>query len=174
MKSIKDYNFKTDIDVGEKGEKIISDFLISHNFKLISDNKDNKYDLKMLTHNNVPTTIEIKTDFYCYPERTITLENNVEKTIKARDSGNMFIEKECRGKLSGISVTKSKWFVIYYPYLQKAWFIRTNSLKKLIDDNNFHVATGGDPGSNTKGYLIKRSFFKKHFKVENIDKIWVD
>jgi len=174
MKSIKDYNFKTGIDVGEKGEKVISDFLISHGCKFLNDNKDNKYDLKMLTHNNIPTTIEIKTDFYCYPERTITLENNVEKTIKARDSGNMFIEKECRGKLSGISVTKSKWFVIYYPYLQKAWFIRTNSLKKLIDDNNFYVATGGDPGSNTKGYLIKRSFFKKHFKVKNIDKIWVD
>jgi hypothetical protein len=86
----------------------------------------------------------------------------------------MFIEKECRGKLSGISVTKSKWFVIYYPYLQKAWFIRTNSLKKLIDDNNFYVATGGDPGSNTKGYLIKRNYFQKHFKVKNIDKIWVD
>ena len=174
MKTINDYNFKTDINVGEKGEKIISDFLVDHGFKLISDNKDNKYDLKMLTHNNVPTTLEIKTDIYCYPERTITLENNLTKTIEARDRGNMFIEKECRGKLSGISVTESKWYVTYFPYLQEAWFIRTSDLKNLIDNNYFYVATGGDPGSNTKGYLIKRNFFKKHFKVKNIDKIWVD
>ena len=61
MKSIEDYNFNTDIDVGERGEKVISDFLVSHNCKFLNDNKDNKYDLKMLTHKNIPTTIEINT-----------------------------------------------------------------------------------------------------------------
>tara|TARA_R100001015_G_C4634558_1_gene201278 strand:- start:1504 stop:2028 length:525 start_codon:yes stop_codon:yes gene_type:complete len=174
MKSVEDYNFNTDINVGEKGESIISNFLISHGCKFINDNKDNKYDLKMLTHNNIPTTIEIKTDVYCYPERTVISENNTEEIIKARDTGNMFIEKECRGKLSGISVSKSRWFVMYYPYFKQAWFIRTGDLRNLIESNNFYVATGGDPGSNTKGYLIKRNFFKKHFKVKTIDEEWED
>ena len=43
------YNFNTDIKEGEKGERIIINFLENHGFKLINDNKDNKYDVKILT-----------------------------------------------------------------------------------------------------------------------------
>lgn len=157
MKNKSDYNFKTDIKEGEKGELIITEFLEEKDFKLLRDNKDNQYDLKMLNHLGKETTFEIKTDFYCSPKR---------------DTGNMFIEIESRGKLSGISVSKANWFVTYYPHFKEAWFIKSNSLRNLIEQNNFRMVTGGDPGSNTKGYLIRRSTFKENFNVQDINYEW--
>ena len=69
MKTVGDYNFKDDVKDGEKGETIIADFLITKGYKLISDNKDNKFDLRMLEPDGRETTIEIKTDVLCTPER---------------------------------------------------------------------------------------------------------
>lgn len=172
MKSKEDYNFNTDIKDGEKGEAIIIDFLKTHGFKLKNDNKDNKYDLKMLNNKGIETTFEIKTDIYCYPE-TLREINGRTIRLSANDTGNMFIEKECRGKLSGISVTKAKWFVTYYPHLHQAWFIKTDKLKKLIEENNFYITeNSGDIGSNTKGYLINREKYKKYFKIQKINTKW--
>jgi len=171
MKTVDDYNFIDDIKDGEKGETIIVSHLEGYGYKLINDNKNNKYDLKMLTDKDVETTLEIKTDVFCYPERTV-IKEGVKTIIKKRDTGNMFIEKESRGKLSGISVTEASWFVMYFPYFQEAWFIRVPKLRELINNNNFYVATGGDPGSNTKGYLIRRNQFKEHFKVQKIETEW--
>jgi len=166
------YNFNTDIKEGEKGERIIINFLENHGFKLINDNKDNKYDVKMLNNDGLETTFEIKTDVFCYPERIKEI-GKLKIHISAHDTGNMFIEKECRGKLSGISVTKSKWFVMYYPYLNQAWFIKTKDLKNLIENNQFYITEkSGDIGSNTKGYLINREKFKNYFKIQKIDTIW--
>jgi hypothetical protein len=151
------YNFRDDIKDGEKGEAIIAEFLKGHKYELLNDNKDNRYDLKMLNHLGNETTFEIKTDVYCSNER---------------DTGNMFVEKESRGKLSGISVSQANWFIMYYPHFKEAWFIRSSELRDLIERSDFYVATGGDKGSNTKGYLIKRELFKNHFKVQTIDFDW--
>lgn len=171
MKRVEDYNFRTDIKDGERGESIISDFLEGYGYKHLSDNKDYRYDLRMLTDKNVETTFEVKTDVFCYPERTV-IKEGVEKIIPRRDTGNMFIEKESRGKLSGISVTQASWFVMYFPYFKEAWFIRVGDLRELIEENDFRVVTGGDPGSNTKGYLINRRNFRQHFKVQTIKEEW--
>jgi hypothetical protein len=168
------YNFNTDIKDGEKGEAIIIDFLTNYGFKLINDNKDNKYDLKMLTNKGSETTFEVKTDVYCYPERYKQV-GNMTIHISASDTGNMFVEKECRGKASGIAVTKAKYFVMYYPYLHEVWFIKTEKLRKLIEENDFHITeNSGDIGSGTRGYLIVREDFKEHFKIQKIDTIWED
>jgi hypothetical protein len=172
MKNKEDYNFNVDLNDGEKGEQIIVNFLEKHNFKLQNDNKDNKYDLRMINNEGKLTTFEIKTDVYCYPE-TFREINGRNIRIPGNDTGNIFIEKECRGKLSGISVTKANWFVTYYPYLNQAWFIKTNKLKKLIDENELYLTeNSGDIGSNTKGYLINRELFKNHFKIQKIDAKW--
>ena len=174
MKAKEDYNFNSDIEDGEKGENIIVDFLTTNGFKLINDNKDNKYDLQMLNHKGLKTTLEVKTDVFCYPERTREV-GGMTLHIAASDTGNMFIEKECRGKASGIEVTKAKWFVMYYPYLHQAWFIKTSDLKQLIEDNDFYVTEkSGDLNSNTKGYLINREDYKEHFKVQKINTVWED
>ena len=53
------------------------------------------------------------------------------------------------------------------PKLKEVWNIKMDELKSLIDDNNFKEVNGGDVGSNTKMYLIRRSNYKKYFKVYN-------
>ena len=54
--------------------------------------------------NNALVTYEVKTDFKCAP---------------LFDTGNLFIEYECRNKPSGISISQSDWFVTYFIYLLK-------------------------------------------------------
>jgi hypothetical protein len=146
-------NFKDDLVLGNQGELIIKEFLEQKGCIFIDTNNDNKYDLKMLK-NNVETTYEIKTDVLCNP---------------TRDTGNMFIEFQCRNKPSGIETSKAEWFVTYFKFLNEIWFIKTQKLKNLISENNFYVIkNGGDIGSNTHGYLINREKFKEHFNVYKI------
>lgn len=143
-------NFKKDLLLGNEGENVLRDFLNSKGCKPISKNDDKKYDLKMLKK-GVETTYEIKTDFKCAP---------------LFDTGNLFIEFECRGKESGIMVTEADWFVTYFKYLNEIWFIKSKKLIQLINDNNFPTfSDAGDLNSNTKGYLINRNDFKELFNV---------
>jgi len=147
-------DFKPDLKLGNDGETVVRQFLETNGCKFINSNNDNKYDIKMLT-NNIETTYEIKTDVFVAP--------------KPFDSGNIFIELESRGKLSGINTTQAKWFVTYFLYLNELWFIETTKLKKLIQDNNFMISyNAGDIGSGTHGYLIKRDPIRSHFHVHKI------
>ena len=165
------YNFKLDIEYGEKGEKIIVNELKSFGYKFISFNKDNKYDALLLNKANEEVKFEIKTDVWCIPEKEIQTPFGIVK--ESRDSGNLFVEFECRGKHSGIVVTKAKYFVTYFPYLQEAWFILTNNLKNLIEENELPITiNAGDEKSETKGYLINRELYKKHFKILNVNYKW--
>jgi hypothetical protein len=144
------YDFNKDIIDGEDGEQIVLRDLILMGAKFISDNKDNKYDL-IVTRKNKRITYEIKTDVYCTPER---------------DTGNMFIEFECRGKESGIMVTKADWFVTLYQGLNEIWYIKTNELLDLIKSQTFkETSNSGDIGSKTKGYLIPRNKYCEHFII---------
>lgn len=153
-----EYNFNKDVVSGEKGEQVIREHLESYGAEFISDNKDSNYDLIMII-NNKKISFEIKTDVYCEPHN---------------DTNNLFIEFECRGNPSGISVSKSNYFVTYYPHLKEVWFIKTNKLLKLISEENFKTTEfSGDNNSNTKGYLIPRYQYKKHFKVNRIKHKWL-
>ena len=152
LESIGKYDFKQDIISGEKGEEFIKNFLISKNFKFLSDNKNNKYDL-LMSYNNSPITYEIKTDILL---------------SKERDTGNMVVEFESREKPSGISVTQADYYVYYIPKLGEIWNIKINVLKNLIEKENFKVVSGGDIGSNTKMYLIPRKKYSNYFKIHKL------
>lgn len=155
------YDFKKDINIGEAGEVIVRLDLESLGGVFISDNKDNKYDLLMKipiknSSGYKDVSYEIKTDVYCRPDI---------------DTGNLFVEYECRGSDSGISVSEADWFVTYFKHFREIWYIRTDKLKKLISDNEFKkTELSGDLNSNTKGYLIPRYQFKKHFNVRLVKK----
>ena len=143
-------NFKKDLILGNQGEKIIIEFLESKGCTYINSNNDNQYDVKMLKQ-GVETTYEIKTDVVC--------------SLKY-DTGNMFIDFQCRQKPSGILTSKAEWFVMYYKFLNEIWFIKTEKLLELIKENNFHIIkNGGDIGSETHGFLIPRNKFKNYFHV---------
>jgi hypothetical protein len=143
-------NFKDDLKLSETGEIKIKHFLEKKGLKYVSSNNDNKYDL-IMSKNDKVISYEIKTDFKCAP---------------LFDTGNLFVEFECRNHPSGISVTKSDWFVTYFIYLNEIWFIKSKNLKELISNNEFPVfIDAGDTNSETKGYLINRKKFKEYFYV---------
>jgi hypothetical protein len=148
-----DYNFKNDLSLGEIGEQTVIGYLINNGGKLITKNNDNKYDA-IIEYNGNKITYEIKTDVFCAPNF---------------DTGNIFIEIECRGKESGLSVTEAKWFVTYFLYLNEIWFIETDKLKKILIENDFPISEqNGDLNSNTKGYLIKRKDIQENFKIKTL------
>lgn len=142
------YNFNKDLVEGEEGEKFVIKYLEKYwGGKFLSDNKTNSHDVEIEFPSSTQI-FEIKTDVY------------------PKDTGNIFVEFESRGKDSGIVVTKADWFVTYFKHLKEIWFIETNKLRELINENNFYqTSKSGDEGSNTRGYLIRRKQYKDHFKV---------
>lgn len=144
------YNFRKDIKLGEQGEVEIKEYLENLGYKYICDNKDYRYDL-IMEYNSKQYSYEIKTDIY------------------PRDTGNLAIEVESRGKPSGIMVTEADFFVYYFKHQREIWNIRTKKLKDLIKNGNFYLAeNSGDRGSNTKLYLLKKSIVKPFFKIHKI------
>ena len=142
-------NFEDDLVVGESGEEYIKNFLINKGYSFISDNKDYRYDL-LMSFNAINITYEVKTDVF---------------VSSKKDTGNLVVEFESRGKPSGISVTEGDYYVYYMPKLNEIWNIKMSELKALIEDNEFRKVSGGDEGSNTKMYLIKRELYKNYFKI---------
>jgi len=146
-------NFKQDLNLSKTGEIEIKTFLEKKGLTFVSSNDDNKYDL-IMRKDNKEISYEIKTDFKCAP---------------LFDTGNIFVEFECRNHPSGISVTQSDWFVTYFIYLKELWFIKSEKLKTLISQNNFQIfIDAGDVNSETKGYLINRKDFKRFFNVYKV------
>jgi hypothetical protein len=151
------YNFKKDIIDGEEGEKFVTECLCkTFDATLISDNKTNTHDVLIefpIREESIWSgrlSLEIKTDVLVKPEK---------------DTGNMFIEYECRGKPSGIEVTQSDVFITYFKNLGELWAIPTKNLKELIATYKFRtVGNAGDRGSRTCGYLIPRMKYREHFK----------
>jgi hypothetical protein len=142
------YNFNRDIIVGEEGEKILIEDLQSLGATFVSDNKNNTHDI-IVTFKGRDVSYECKTDEY-------------------DNTGNMFIETNCRGKESGISVTKAKWFVTYFKKLNEIWYIKTEKLKNILNNHTHKIVTqSGDAGSNTVGVLLNKNMFRDEFIVRN-------
>tara|TARA_R110000796_G_scaffold58413_5_gene134938 strand:+ start:32503 stop:32979 length:477 start_codon:yes stop_codon:yes gene_type:complete len=148
------YNFNKDLNDGEKGENLVIEHLKKLGGHLIHKNHDNRYDA-LIERKGENIKYEIKTDFFCKP---------------TWDTGNIFVETECRGKKSGILVTEAEWFVTYYKYLNEIWYIKSKDMIKLIEDNKqilIFKKQSGDSGSNTKGWLVPRWKFTEDFKIYN-------
>lgn len=143
------YNFEKDFQVARKTEKQIAMKLVDlfENYEFIDFCDNSDYDIEC-NLNGKYTTIEIKEDFTC--ERT----------------GNLGLEFECRGKPSGISVSKADYYIykVHQPNGKiTLWIVPTEVLKKLIADKRYEViVNGGDPESNSMNYLFKFDFIRMH------------
>ena len=160
------YNYNYDYKIGKWGEKVVTNYLCKkQNGVLVSTNNTNTHDVIINFQNTGEQSFEIKTDVYVVPGRR--LSNGY--YAQGKDTKNMFIEMECRGKKSGIRVTKARWFITYFKYFGEIWIIETKNLKNLIKSNNFVITyKSGDVNSNTRGYLIPRFEFKDHFIIKKI------
>ena len=146
------YNFKKDLIEGNRGEQIACKELEAKGYTFVSYNNDNKYDIKM-KYKDKEVTFEVKTDIY--------KRNGV-----LFDTGNMAIEYKCRGKLSGISVTKADYFVYLQVVTNEMWICKVSDLKEYLKSNKdeYRLTTeSGDDGSKTHLCLIKRNIVKKKF-----------
>lgn len=151
------YDFIADVIDGEEGELQVMRMLELLGGTSPRFNKTKTHDIIMYFAVDTgfgrgDVSFEVKTDVYVTPER---------------DSGNMFLESECRGQRSGITVTKADWFIYYFPALDEIWCIRRENLIKLIKEEHPPKVTGGDPGSNTKGWLMQCERFAPHFTIRN-------
>lgn len=161
------YNFRKDISVGENGERILIEYYKQYGGKFIQKSSDSEmpyWDLMFEFPDGKVIKTEVKTDVWIIPGKT--LSNGF--VVKGKDSGNLFVERSCRGKDSGISITKADWWVNIFYHLNEIWFIKVEDLRKLIKENDFKITEqSGDEGSNTSGYLIPREKFRNKFIVKN-------
>lgn len=151
------YSFRKDIIEGEQGEEFVTNCLCeTFGAKLVSNNKTNSHDV----------IIEFPQRENSMWSGTLSLEIKTDVLVsEKRDTGNMFIEYECRGKPSGINVTQSDIFITYFKNLNEMWAIPTLKLKELLNTHTFRtVGNAGDEGSRTCGYLIPRMKYREYFK----------
>lgn len=142
------YSFELDLERAKETETEIARIVRKYMGEDVQidfcDNKD--YDLRVLVEGE-PFYLEVKEDFMCM------------------NTGNVCVEFECRGKPSGIAVSKAQFFVykLHESPVRKRYYIcSTKTLRKMIEQRAYHriFESGGDVGSNTKGYLFKVETFK--------------
>ena len=158
------YNFDKDLKDGKKGEQGVRFFVESTlNQRYIKDNDTSAYDLLFEDENIDLITYEVKTDLW-------------EKDWDKGGSGNMAIEYKCRGKPSGIAVTKAKYFVYYLVNVsdKQIWLIETEKLQDLLLSEKFPSKTVGEKHYDSdekvaKCYMIPRFEYKKHFDIYSFD-----
>lgn len=145
------YNFRKDLGIARKTERQIADYLVSKGYEFIDECDNADYDIRMKTPSGDVITIEIKEDFTC------------------RKTGNVGLEYHCRGKPSGISVSKADFYLykVHEPSGEKnMYIIKTSELKEMVENKLwFREVNGGDPGSNSLNYLFKLGVIKSRFKV---------
>ena len=160
----KKYDY-SDLDngCGEIGEKIIRQFLTLRGWHVIESirtyvNKSEyiKFDIRAIK-NGVEKRFEVKTDIYISP---------------GEETGNLFIEVECRGHKSGIEATESDFFITVLFFKREIWIADSKTLHQLIQDNQdvFRLVPGGERDKKTgekitKGRLIPRNRYREYFEV---------
>lgn len=137
------YNFHDDLQDGQRAEQEVIDLLLRH-FPEITDIEQSAgrgYDIRGM-----------------YRGRSVTFE--VKYDIAVERTGNVAIEYESRGKATGIAITEADYWV--YKFLGEFFVYRTVSLKKKIFEEKAYdrKASGGDPGSNTRMFLVEAGKFR--------------
>lgn len=140
--------FYKDLEVATKTELEIAElFKQTYNAEIVEWRHDNQYDLKIKIVDRV-YTIEIKEDF------------------KSAETSNLSIEYSCRGKNSGIMVTKADFYLIK-AYVTTSTFkylmIPVKTIKRLILDKQYiRKVNGGDIGSNSLSFLFRREKIQQY------------
>lgn len=153
------FDFKQDHLIAVKTELEVADLLKrSNKFKIksIKTNNDNRWDLEVHLFDGDVITVEVKEDFTC------------------SKTGNVGLEFECRGRPSGVAVSKADVYLykLHEPSGDISFYIiPTDDLKQLIEAKKFHrIVTGGDPGSGSRNYLFKLDVFKKAAQLYHVYK----
>tara|TARA_R100000315_G_scaffold7082_1_gene2326 strand:+ start:208 stop:708 length:501 start_codon:yes stop_codon:yes gene_type:complete len=157
--------FKKDLKYGTAGEKIVAMYLSINGMTIVNDESTNTKDYDIIMYSpkaDKNLYMEIKTDNYVNNEK---------------DTGNIAIEVEYKGKPSGISVTKADWWVYYMPEIStnNLWMMECDKLKRFIKENvkDLKIVMGGD-NNMSKLVLIPRKKYAQYFGVDTIKKTYWD
>ena len=80
----------------------------------------------------------------------------------AHKTGNIVIEFESRGKLSGISTTKADYWMIWIEESGIGLFIPTDKLKEIVKDCK--IVNGGD-NNTSKLYLVPLNYILNYINI---------
>lgn len=103
--------------------------------------------------------------------KTITFEI---KADKFEETGNLFFEKSCSKKQSGVFTTKANFFVYYLPrYKENNFYIvKPEKLINLINDKfPSCINYGGGDNGRVVSYLINKNTFDDEYKSINCGKL---
>ncbi|HCW07145.1 MAG TPA: hypothetical protein DGG95_07260 [Cytophagales bacterium] len=145
------YDFNKDLPIAKKTEREVGQLMQSKytGFKVLKYGDDNRFDI-LASFQNKTMTFEVKEDF------------------THAKTGNVGLEFSCRGKLSGISVSKAEYYIYKIHNADGTcgiYLFRTEVLKKMANDKlYFRIVNGGDVGSNSMNYLFKDYVFYKYAK----------
>mgnify|MGYP000878541439 CR=1 FL=1 len=144
-------NFLNDLGLAKTVERYVANLFEEVGFKFLSFCNDKRYDIMMQSPTGGIKKIEVKYD-------------------RMSATNNIIFEYMSWGKPSGISTSKSDYFVYVYPCLNEIWIIKTKKLKKVIEFYNptysqelqycWNTVFAGDDKSS-RCYLWKRVVFKK-------------
>jgi hypothetical protein len=146
------YNYKKDLPVAQETQKEVAALLQKrYNAEILEyDNNTNEYDILALIKGK-RHTFEVKEDF------------TGEKT------GNVGLEFECRGKPSGIQVSKADFHIYKLHTMENGiQFVlhTTKGLRRMVSNcEYFRIVNGGDEGSNSMNYLFKYNIFIRTGKI---------
>lgn len=139
------YNFRKDLALATEVERSVGEQLLERfpeRYGSYTLNEDAKWDLQMFCVEGKPsTTFEVKRDYM------------------AKQTGNVAVEFECRGKASGINNSKADAWI--YVFEDEAYVISLKNLREMCQNPNmiYRTVIGGDKGSNTKMHLFKKNVF---------------
>ena len=146
-----EYSFKKDLPTAKQTEIEIAVFLKDkYKVEVLNFNDTSDYDLLIKKKDGALVTFEIKEDFMC------------------GTTGNTVVEFECRGKPSGIAVTKASHYIYKMHTIKGIRYIfhKTEDIIQMITDNKYlTVVNGGDKGSNSMNYLFKYGVFISTGKI---------
>jgi len=102
---------------------------------------------------------------------TFIRKSEDKKELKKWDLELLFKNKNVRYEVkTDVYILPGKWIF----HLDEIWIIPVDKLRQLINSNEFPISEeSGDINSHTKGYLIPREEFRKHFKVIKYQKVIV-
>lgn len=145
------YDFWEDLKEEKKSElEMVSGLEKNYGAKRVGGMSENSdWDVELLLKDGSKITVEFKEDW------------------KWSETGHTVVEYECRGKPSGIKVSKADFYIYRLrgspPEIPHRHYIFKTSRLKWIKDNNMYkdIKVGGDKGSQTKMYRLTVDEFIK-------------
>lgn len=134
-------NFHADLARAQKTQERLAEKLAEclNDSKILDIDGDKHYDIKIL-----------------YGDKEITFESK--EDLMSAKTGNMFLEYECSGKPSGITTTKSDFYLLTMAErggIMSDYIIPVKTLRCMIHKKKyFSIVSGGD-NMAARGYLFK-------------------